>query len=99
MSPRSRSLPPDVGPLDIRFQQWFEQELGVASRKVSERVATFPVADTQVRVRHNLPAIPTGYRVIQQSEAASIYNTRKPDRFYVYLKSDTAGVTVTIEIS
>lgn len=80
---------------------WFRQYLEPAIRKVDTQVVLFGTAGTEVRVRHQLGAVPSGYRVIDQSAAGSVYRdantTAATDRF-LWLKSDTASLTVTLEI-
>jgi len=93
-------LPTDVGPLNPRLREWMRQHVEQAARARSQVSVTFPEADTDVRVRHRLPGLPTGYRMIRSDSAGSVYDgSRAGDRHYLYLRSNTAGITVTIEVS
>lgn len=57
--------------------------------------------DVEERVRHRLGQQPTGFRVVGQSAAGSVYrpavstvNTKN----HLHLKSSVAGLTVTLEV-
>lgn len=96
-----RKAPPvrEVNPI---FQEWVRRELEPATRpRVVVLHAFGAVADTTERIRHRLGTVPTGFTVIQQSKAASVYrDATMPawDRFYLYLKSSAASLTVTLEV-
>lgn len=109
---RSAKLPPDLGAMNPRLREWMQQHLERAARPVTEVTFTFPLADTEYRVRHKLPVIPTGYRVIRRNKAGTVYTATFPDapatvdsvekpfdKYYIYLKCDLAATTVVLEVS
>lgn len=65
------------------------------------QVVTFPVAGVDVRIRHELKAVPytqVYYMVIQQDAPASIYHSSFEawDQNHIALRSDTSGTTATL---
>lgn len=62
-------------------------------------VATSGTPGTEVAVPHTLKRIPTGYLVIRQDKAASVYDGSTTfTKTNIYLKSDVATVTASVLI-
>ncbi len=94
------------------FKEWIQQYAETGLAKKTEIPFTFPLADTEYRVRHLLPYVPTAYRVISRNQAGTVYTATLPDapatvdsvekkfdKFYLYLKCDVAATTVLLEVS
>lgn len=97
---RRSKFPVDVGPLQPRLDDWMRDNLEVAARPRRLHDVTFSATPgTELRLRHRVPGKPTGWVVRKQSAAGSVYESRAPDKHYVYLKSDTASLTVRLEVS
>lgn len=73
------------------------QPVRQASYTFASTYTTSPAAD--VRIRHRLGQVPKGFRVISDTAAAIVWNgATANDRWFLYLRSDTADHTVTVEI-
>jgi hypothetical protein len=71
------------------------------SRRVVDVDYVFLNRNTLERIRHNLGKVPIGIRVAMQSMPATIYREEASTahtRNHLYLKCDTVGVTVRLEI-
>jgi hypothetical protein len=88
-----------LGQLDGRFREWLQQHGERVMRPRQTITATFPVADQEYRFRHQLPRVPTAWVVTDRDKAGIVYRSKTADAHYVYLKSDTADLTVEVEIS
>lgn len=81
---------------------WLQDQVEQGTERKSVLDHTFgTVADTQERIRHQLGVVPRGFRVIDQDKAGTVYRTptmTPADRFFVYLKSSVASLTVSIEV-
>lgn len=106
--PRSK-VPPDLGVLHPRLREWMKQTLEDTTRPQRIVTMTLPTAFdsttsvttalTTHRIRHRLPQPPEGWKVLSRDRAGEVWQGRDPDRFYLYLRTDTAGITVKLEIS
>ncbi len=68
-----------------------------------ERVTvTFTAANTLVPLSHNLKRIPAGFFVVRQAVAGTLFHDDQTDTPWtdqkIFLKSDTAGLRVTVFI-
>lgn len=84
--------------LPLPLRQFIKDHVEQAARPLVEAAHTFGAANTEERVRHRLGRPPTGFKVIGQDAAGTVYESgRKHDRFFLYLKSSAASLKVRLE--
>ena len=96
---RRTELPPDIGDVNPRLLEWIRDHLEIAARPIRQIRFTFAVMDTEYRIRHQLPHPPTAFIAVGRDKAGIVYESRPADKHYLYLKSDTDALTVTLEVS
>ncbi len=85
-----------TGALGLDNEEWYLQSESPRTSKVE---ATFPLANTEVRVRHRLGKRARAFRVLSKTAVADIYlSATKADKWFIYLKSSVGGVTVSLEV-
>ena len=98
---RLTKLPPGLA-LDPIHEEWLQGEIEPGSKRSRVVEHTFgSTADTEERIRHNLGARPTGFRVVDQDGAGTVYRdtaTTKANRRFIWLKSSVASRKVSIEV-
>jgi hypothetical protein len=95
-------LPTNVQGLDPNLEDWLRKTVEPRVQPVTTVSITFDATDhatVDEKVRHQLGKIPQGYRVVKRSAAGSVYDgSAANDRNFLYLRSDTASLTVELEI-
>jgi len=89
-----KRLPPE-------FREWVKQYAEPGIKKKTQITVTFGSSGQELAIRHKLGTVPTGFTVIDQDGAGSVYRdstTSKPTPFFLFLKSSGSGITVTLEI-
>jgi len=97
---RLAKLPIDVGPMHPRLREFWKRTLESNARPRKQVSVEFDTvaADVELRIRHHLPQTPDGWGLLNQDIAGSVYQTRPPDKYYIYLASDTAAMTAKLDI-
>lgn len=90
-------FPVDAEDLGVMTTEWIKGNVEEGSAPTRRHVFTFAASGTEYRIRHRIPTRASGWRIIRQDQPGQVYATRQADRFYLYLQSDTAGLTVTLE--
>jgi hypothetical protein len=92
-------LPPEIINMQPAFSRWLKRRVESAAKPTRQVTLEIAVKNTQVRVRHRLPRVPSGFRLLGQDIAGNLTTPKAPDRYYIYLQSSANAHTVTIEIS
>lgn len=91
-------FPEDITKLDPRHEEYHRRVIEPRIQPVKQHSVSFSTADADVRVRHGMGRAPGGWRVIEQSAAASVYTGSAATRWFLYLRADTVPLTITIEV-
>lgn len=95
---RLTKLTPDVAGVEPRHREWIKENVERHLRKRKRQTVTFGTSPNELRIRHGLGAVPSGWSVVGQQAAGSVYaGDTASDKFFIYLKSDTTGLVATIE--
>ena len=69
-----------------------------SSFNMKEAVSVTSNGGTEVELEHGYNGVPSGYIVVGQSGAGSLYYSKASDNTKMYFKSDVTGITFNIVI-
>lgn len=95
-------MPPNALKVPADMRDWFRRYVEPAARKTAEVGFTFGATpNVATRIRHRLGRTPTGFRLVDQGAAGTVYRdaaTPPADRFVIWLKCSAASVNVRFEV-
>jgi len=99
---RSTKLPTDAVVGDVRFREWIKEKIESRVHLQKWVDVEFPATpDTEIRVRHKLGIVPTGWQIIRLNAAGLVYQDDTSPiatREFIWLKSDTASLSARIQL-
>jgi hypothetical protein len=96
---RSRRVGVPPSGLSFNLREFLVQGVEQSASRKKTVTVTFPTPVAEVRVRHGLGAKPKGFVIVNKSAAGQVFDSgTKWDRHFLYLLSDTPGITVTLEV-